>query len=71
MEEQGVKVRQHDWRQWTMTPVTPIGTMSDGSPAVVQIQEGDTKIFCFACMKGMTDENKDTECSGEDEGDED
>lgn len=72
MSEQAVnegrlQIKDHDWRQWTMTSVTPIGTLSDGSPALVQCGEGDTKVFCFACSLGMTDENKHTPCPGEDE----
>jgi hypothetical protein len=64
---------KHDWRQWTMTPVEPIGVMADGSPSVVQRTDGEaeTKIFCMVCMTGLNPTTMQQDCPGEPEDDDD
>lgn len=61
-------LRQHDWRQWTMTPVAPMGLLADGSPAIVERGEGETKVFCFACMEGLNPDSMATPCKGKPDG---
>lgn len=65
MEETKTGLRQHDWRQWTMTPVAPMGVLTDGSPAIVERGPSDTKVFCFVCMDGLNPDTMTTPCKGE------
>lgn len=48
-----------------MTPVAPMGVLTDGSPAIVERGPSDTKVFCFVCMDGLNPDTMTTPCKGE------
>lgn len=66
MPEQ-TKVREHQWVEMTVTPVTILGVDDHGHPVVMPtpMKETQTTVGCFACNMGL-DEGLTVACPGQD-----
>lgn len=61
-------IKQHDWRQISVASIFPLGeNLSDGTPAVVVIEEKGTQTYCWECLSPLDDSAVGQECLGEQE----
>lgn len=65
MQDPLVDTRRHVWTEMSITPVEVLGLDDDGEPVIVSTEDPEVGVGCFACDIGLTAENMDSECEGE------
>lgn len=56
---------KHVWVQMDLTEVEPMGLDEDGEPILIQAGDKEIGVGCFRCNLGLTADNMNTECEGE------
>lgn len=60
-----VDLRKHIWMQMDVTQVEPMGIDEEGDPVLIGVGETEIGVGCFRCNIGLTADNMDSECEGE------